>query len=763
MHDTLRKLTLLLFALAALIPLMNLPPWFAPAPWGQAVLVRFLVPLLGILFLARLLGTPGFVQQAKERIQAVRWPLAAFALFLSVYMLALLFSMDPHFSFWGDPDRGWGALNYFLYVILGLLAFLSLKKEEWKTVWIAVFAGAVFLALVAFAQRFALLPNLIDPTGKPHATLGNPILLGAYLTPLVFLLLGFALKRISTLSQPHLHRISTLSPYIVLALLLLLAIFFAGSRSAFLGLGAGVFFFLLFAPVRARLLRVLGIGFVLAGVTTFTWLFFYPTPPSFLGEELSRSWNRITPQGLMKTERLAGWSIELKGVADRPFLGYGPYNSAIGFNKHFEESFVTEYRSTGWWDTAHSMYLDIAAGTGFLGLGTFLLFLGALFWGLMAARKPAPPQEKLLIHGTQTALVAFLAAMIPAFTSTPLYLIFFLLCAYALFLTTSHRQTEVVTPMFPSFWKRLHPNVQLGLFGLLGILVLLFLYTAALKPLAVNKDINLAQTKADKEQCEKAITIMEASFPANSHFQHYHRQRYVDIIGQCITNMPSQVKKLSEGAVFMLEEYHQTRERDPRSYILLGGYLNNLILLSLDKEERLRLAERAEAALKRAEELSPQRHATFAKLAQTYRLTGQYKKGQEVVDKCLALRPNLKDCWQERVLMSIVQGTMDRGFEALAEEAKNHGIAVQGDAPFLFQFIQAYGAQPERYKKDLMRAYEQLTRAVPDIFQYHAVLAGLYRDIGEREKAIKQLQEMWRLSPTPETQQQINAFLQTLP
>jgi len=811
MQETLRKLTFFALVLAAFVPLVNIQPWFAPAPWGQTVLLRLLVPFLAALFLIRFLSVPEFAQEAITRVKAVKWALSSFALFLGIYLLATVFSQDPHFSFWGNPDRAWGALNYALYVILGLVAFLSLTKQEWKRVWFGVFGGAVFLAFVAFSQRFALLPNLITPIDKAHATLGNPLLLGAYLVPLVFLLFGFILQENNTKKRWG---------YGVVVLLILSAVVLTTSRSALLGLGAGSLFFLFFSPVHPRVFRAFGLLLAFLGSIALLFLFLNPTPPAFLGKDtaVSSLWNRVTPQSILETERFAGWKIELEGIADRPLLGYGPYNSWIGFNKHFDPEFAEKYKSTGWWDTAHSMYIDIAAGTGLLGLTAFLAFIGMLLGTLSLARRKAAPEEKLFLLGAQAALIAYFAAMIPAFNSTATYLVFFILFAYALFLiSTSSPPISSISQAHLkriSKFSRLHPNIQLALAGILCVLLFWFLYAAVLKPLVVNKEINVAQAKADSEQCEEALVIMGRSFPENSHFADYHRQRETDILGQCITLLPGRTKEVSLRAVRLLEEHIEIRPYDPRSWILLGGYLNNLTLLSLDVEERKEFAGRAETALARAEELSPKRGAIFAKRAQTYRLAGEYEKSKEEAARCLEIIPDLGDCWFESVLSGIAAGEKHT-LKDIEKEAKNYrgtGLATSG---FYAQLAEAYGAHWEQNRFELTVVYEQLVRNIPQSFQYnsilaqlywetgiqnhdihdvielherlvelapdnlqfHAVLARLYRDLAQHyldlerlysdsglyEKALEQVREMWRLEPTPQMQEQINAFIQSFP
>jgi len=752
MQDALRKLTLVLLILVAFIPTINVFPWFTPPAWGQAILLRILVPLLGVLFLTRLASTPGFLQQAITRIKATKWVLSSFALFLGVYLLATLLSQDLHFSFWGDPPRAWGALNYGLYIILGFIAFLSLKKEEWNMVWGAVFGGAMFLALVAFVQRFALLPNLIDPTIPPHATLGNSIFLGAYLVPLVFLLLGFALRLI------NIHRSKAIG-IAAIATLLLLVIFFTESRSALLGLSAGTLFFLLFSPFKAKLFRWLSIGLVIAGALMFIFLLFNPAPPSFLNEDLTRYWDKFTPRGLMQTERFAGWEIELKGIADRPLLGYGPYNSFIGFNKHFEQSFAIEYNSTGWWNTAHNMYLDIAANTGLLSLVFFLAFLGVLFWALTKTRRAVLGKEKVLIHGVQATLIAYLVAMIPAFNSTATYLVFFLLLAYALYLISIHqpKSASINVPPYLNRLSTFSPYIT----GVLAIFLLFFLYTAAIKPLVVQKEINIAVQESQAGRCQDALQRMERSFPKNSHFADYHRLVEVEIIGQCIGKTSQSIVSLSQKAVELERARTQQRPLLPRTWILLGGYLNNLILFSQDEQEREQFAKEAVTAFQHAQELSPNRGIIYGEWANTKRLIGEYEEGEELADRCLKLQ-DLGQCLWQKILTRIASGASSPSLKEVLNQAKEaEAISYQTES-FYVQLVQAYTIHKEQHYPQLRDVYERLVGLNPDNIRYHAALATVYRELGERDKAIQQLNHMWRLQPTPEMQQQINAFLQTL-
>src|SRR3989344_3833153 len=148
-------------------------------------------------------------------------------------------------------------------------------------------------------------------------------------------------------------------------------------------------------------------------------------------------WDRLSLEQIWETEpRFGAWPYAISDIQEKPLLGYGPYNSSIPFNTHFDSaSSRFEGRTTGWWDTFHNYYLDIAIGAGLLGLFAFFAFIGLLWRGLQRAKKSAQHKTALLdIHAAQTALLVYLVAMIFSFNSFGTYLVFFVLVGYSFFL-----------------------------------------------------------------------------------------------------------------------------------------------------------------------------------------------------------------------------------------------------------------------------------------------------------------------------------------
>ena len=51
---SLSRIILFGFIAIALLPLLHIPPWFDPAPWGKTVIFRTILPLLIFAFLIQL-------------------------------------------------------------------------------------------------------------------------------------------------------------------------------------------------------------------------------------------------------------------------------------------------------------------------------------------------------------------------------------------------------------------------------------------------------------------------------------------------------------------------------------------------------------------------------------------------------------------------------------------------------------------------------------------------------------------------------------
>src|SRR6185436_11259345 len=95
-------------------------------------------------------------------------------------------------------------------------------------------------------------------------------------------------------------------------------------------------------------------------------------------------WSRQLPRRYIMddVERHELWAIATRLVAERPLLGVGPDNFRLRYAAYLVRQDLGDARKT-----AHSLYLETAAGSGLVGLGLLLAFLGS--W-LLELRKRVP-------------------------------------------------------------------------------------------------------------------------------------------------------------------------------------------------------------------------------------------------------------------------------------------------------------------------------------------------------------------------------------
>ncbi|OHA67361.1 MAG: hypothetical protein A3C04_01755 [Candidatus Wildermuthbacteria bacterium RIFCSPHIGHO2_02_FULL_45_25] len=409
------------------LPLVDGWPWAIPVPWVQANLFRILFILLANFFIARIIlkDTWKLLPEKPARI-----PFLLLLGFGGILVIANLFSLDPSFSFSGTPFRGWGVLNDLSYIFFAVFLFLTLSQRNWEKVWKIALSVALVATLIAIIQYLNINLAFIraDP-GRPASTFGNTMFFAIFLVALLPFSVSF-LWNSSTLKSKIL--------FVAFTLLLLFGIVLSGTRAAFVGLAVSTFFFFLFYPSHksSKLLRIVALGLIGMAITMYLLLQTIP-PPNFVQNStlLSNIWQRSSLEEIIHTEpRFASWSFAIQALNDRPFFGYGPYNSSIAFDRYFDSNNPRFYgRMEGWWDTFHNFYLDLAVTTGFVGFLVFLGFLGSLFF-FLSKKRVVSPEHTRAIHITQTAMVAYLTTMVFSFNSFATSLIFFMLIAYSLFL-----------------------------------------------------------------------------------------------------------------------------------------------------------------------------------------------------------------------------------------------------------------------------------------------------------------------------------------
>ena len=116
-----------------------LPFWTMPNDWGKAIFFRIALSLMIFLFLFQIFFEKISLADIRNKIKTISLPFYLLVTLFGIYLLATLFSVNPHFSLWGDPLRNGGFINFSFYIFLAILAFLIIKKSDWQKYLVILF------------------------------------------------------------------------------------------------------------------------------------------------------------------------------------------------------------------------------------------------------------------------------------------------------------------------------------------------------------------------------------------------------------------------------------------------------------------------------------------------------------------------------------------------------------------------------------------------------------------------------------------------
>ena len=349
-----------------------------------------------------------------------------------------------------------------LYLTEGLLLYLLVSNAVRTTrmltlvVWTAIVAGSLLGGLSIYQELtgtfendyagFAQVDRLdtgggfnIAPEGSEEKELrprlGGP--LGSENRYAQILATLFPLALIRAFREPSRRRrlIGAVGSLLIMGGILL-----TFSRGAAVALGATLIFMVLVRELRIRHLLVSA-----AALTTVVAFMVpdYVIRLSSLGRvsALSSESTEDAPDSALvgrQTENLAAWSTFL----DHPLTGVGP---GVYFNEYSrEEANRLGLRYLQSQRRAHSLYLEMAADLGIVGLGTFLAMVGtamALLYGRARYWRGRDPERAMLAGSFLAALFAYLASA--AFLHLSYQRFFWVLLALAsAVIWTLHREAE---------------------------------------------------------------------------------------------------------------------------------------------------------------------------------------------------------------------------------------------------------------------------------------------------------------------------------
>ena len=584
----------------------------------------------------------------------------ALTIFMGILFLTSLTGADFAKSFWSTQERMTGVLSilhFYAFFIVLVSAFKSWK--DWKIFIWASLICSFLVGLYGLAQKFAPqlglnLSFLLKGGGRMQSTLGNPIFLAVYSMLHVFLA-GFLLFR----EKKTIWRI------IIgfLAVFNLTIMLMAASRGVMLAFGFSLFLFILFLIFRSRtkIIKIIS-GIIL--VIFISGLIFIQLP---IFEPLIYKMPGFVPKLAHLTsgaeDRLDAWIIGLKGFGDKPVLGYGWENYNLIFDKYYQPRYLAKGMEATWFDHSHNQVIDIMALTGILGILSYLLVFGAIFWLLFKKIKILDDLKRkipFVILGL-TFLAYFIQNLFVFDTPAPLIVFYFSLGLVA-FITKSDANCESRLNDTNNKPGDQLPKDQRARFPLpiLILLVVVFLpcavYKFNIEPFQQSR-LGITAWNTAKVDLKSGLYWFEKALDkpcfVNSETRVYLARTIAEGHDKISLEMTEEeLDTLGQGTELAIAEYKKNVQDHPlnaRYWLYLGQ------LYSLGVKYDRSYIEEAKKTLNTALELSPKRQQTYFELARIYYYEKNYQKALDLLEQAVVLAPEVKESVQklERVIEAV--------------------------------------------------------------------------------------------------------------
>ncbi|MBU0722177.1 O-antigen ligase family protein [Patescibacteria group bacterium] len=312
---------------------------------------------------------------------------------------------------------------FFEPILFFIVVFNIIQKEQGKNkILLALAMSAFLVSLLAIYQKFtgALIDNPLwatEATRRVVSFFGYPNAVGLYLGPIILILVGLLTELFKNIKKDQTFNFQILKiNFIVVSIVCsLLAIYFAKSKGAMIGVVVGLFVFGLIIWKKVRWATITVALIILAGIVIYQ-------PARNLVVE------NITLNNLSGQIRIIGWQESWEMLKDSRLLigaGLANYQTAVrqyhqpGFfynrdddpNFHRQTVFNANYRQTHWQPLEiylypHNIVLNFWSELGLAGVLLFIWIIGKYFVLGITNYKLQTTNYKYLNIGLICAMVA---------------------------------------------------------------------------------------------------------------------------------------------------------------------------------------------------------------------------------------------------------------------------------------------------------------------------------------------------------------------
>lgn len=721
--------------LTLFIPLLFTPFTFFPWLFGKTIIFQIIVELL--LFLYLISRWWGREPPRVVRVTALDWAVLGW---LVVLTLAAVLGTDFGHSFWGDQARASGVFTWWHFGAWYWLLRRSVTEPgQWERILSLSALVAVLAALTAVFQKY--LPTSWQGVSgeRLFGIIGNPDFLAAYLIPA----LGLTALCLYRRGRQSSHRWWSWRGGLGFLVIIFLTgvLLFTGSRAALLSLGSAVLLSLVMvaalvreAPIRRSVLFILGGSVVVAAGLLLSLRLGAVAArlPALARLTDPASWLEETGA----TRRLA-WEIALKGVRERPILGWGPNTYEAVFSKYYNPRFLQFSFSETVWDKPHNWFLEVAVGAGLIGLVAYGGLLAAAGYCLVAGRKSEPASsdfgfttfERIIAGGT---LVAYAVYQLFLFETTNSLLLWFVLLA---FIGGSVPGTVTARQSFVARWPK---NLRTALVVLLGGCLAAVLYKFSLVPLSASYHLQKSKESPTLEQfATHAPAALAKPVPWRGEVGVFLAEEFVQRDKQGALTTTTTATRVGEQIINALQFEAERHSRTIALPVWTGQ-----VAMVLGQQSSSSWYAVAQLSLNAARALSPEKQDVLFLLGRLYLLQKDFSKAIAVQEAAVAADPTIGTSRWFLGLTLLTSGQSERALSEI-ETARALGYALNRDQTL---FVLDLYAASKKYDM-VITGYRALVEAEPENVNWYIKLATAYALAGERAAALDTVRRAVQLYP----------------
>jgi len=738
----LNKIIFLGSILILFLPLFIYRGVLYPYVFSKIIVFQILVEIIFVAWLVLMIYKKEYRPNWKNPL------VCSLTIFIGVLFLTAITGLDFKRSFWSTQERMTGVLTM-LHFYAFFIVLISVFKEwkDWrKLIWASLICSFL-VGLYGLGQKIGLGSLIAADSHRLSSLLGNPIYLGSYSFLNIFLSIFLFLKEKNKI-------IKILSIFLAIFNFLIMSLTDSrGVMIVFVFSFFLFFFFLIFNLSSKKWRRI--ISFILALVFFIIVLgfIFFQTPRGlkFL-DRLPSIFGRIFYLEALLSgsdQRTIPWQIGLEGFLEKPILGWGWENFNIPYNKYYRPEILKWGESATWYDRSHNQVIDIFVLTGVLGGLAYLIMYGSIFWLLFKKRLQKLEYTRMTRTGLFVLGLMFLAYFIQNLTvfDTPALLIMFYFSLGLVYFTTQRdTNLQMHTNDTNEKEKLKIKNYKLKtekqfLLPILVLLIVIFLpwamYKFNIEPWQKGS-LAFKAVQTSRKNLIAGLNFYKEALAEEDVFTNLEIRTF---LAKTISEQEIKNESYKEGLMFVIAEMEKNIKEHPldvRHWLNLGQIYN---LMGLINKEYL---DKAELTLNQAKTLSPYRQTIYFELVKNKILAQDFDRAIQIAEQAVNLDSQIAESYKVLSFAWLAAGKIEEGLLYL--DKARESVDIYSEVSFSIFISSTYFKFGDIAKaiKIAETSVQKFSRSI----SAYTNLAALYKEAGEKEKAIETVRKVVELDPS---------------